>query len=431
MAPRSFMSEKPRSLSKRIQWRAECMVHSAVEWIASVIPGPWVFRAGEAIAGLLWCLMPRRRQVVLRNLRIAYADEMELAEIRELAKASFKRSVGNLLSGAHTAGLSPKKLDRVLQIENGELLQKFADQGKGVVILLSHMGNWELLSRLIHFIPEGVQIGGMYRPLNNPYMDERVRVRRQADGSRMFSKRDPFHQITGFLREGGIVGVLADQRVGKNGDRIQFFGRVTKASPLPSLLARRAKAEVVALSLKSSEPGKWKANFRHLDSKPTTEHCMMALEDAMRESPQDVFWLQERWKVRLGPGHDLGDLLDGEKSDKGKSHRALLWLNGGGDAAEISPIWHQPDVVYEVAKEPGASMPPWLPDETEEHAIEHASVKSCRRCLKAIDEMQTLPLDFVLATEFSRELWAACKKECIPLYIQDGDRVGLPRMAQV
>lgn len=393
------MSEKPIPFSKRLQWRLECFAHSVIESIARLMPGPWVFHFGEALAGVAWHFMPNRRRIVLRNLRIAYCDQMELDEIKQLAKKSFVRAGANLLSSAHTAGLPAEKLSEVLQIENLELLQKFADEGKGVVLLLSHMGNWELLSRLIHFIPEGVALGGMYRPLNNPYMDERVLARRQADGSRMFSKRDSFHQITGFLRDGGIVGVLADQRVGKNGDRIRFFGRVTMGSPLPSLLARRAKAEVVALSLTTVEPGKWSAKLSHMNEKLSTENCMEALEAAMKLHPTDVFWLQDRWKVMV-----QGELWHPQKiEDKhvsgDKCLRVLVWWTGGDEPRCPTGEWSGPDIRYEFAITDSQPRPSWLSVDAHCHAIHpFAGIGRLKAMITAIDEAEVLPLDLILVS---------------------------------
>ncbi len=82
-------------------------------------------------------------------------------------------------------------------------------------------------------LPEIEKTGGFYRPLNNPILNERVLREREGDGSRLFSKRDSLHHVSGFLRENGVVGILADQRVGKQGELVEYFGRLTRASPLP------------------------------------------------------------------------------------------------------------------------------------------------------------------------------------------------------
>lgn len=413
-------------LLKRLQWRMECLGHSLIELIAGLLPGTLVFAIGECMAGLAWHLMPKRRFGVIRNLRVAYGDTMSIDEIHDLAKTSFRRVGGNLLSAAHTARLSPAELAEVLRIENLELLEEALGKGRGVVLLLSHMGNWELLSRLIHFFPEGTKAGAMYRPLNNQFMDERVCARRQADGTRMFSKRDPFHQITGFLRGGGLVGVLADQRMGPNGDLVHFFGRLTRASPLPSLLARRAKSEVLALSMASDGPGSWVASFGVVESPPSSEHCAAALEAAMRRSPADVFWMQERWRVRLGREYNLQQLLEDRQSVAGKPHRALIWLDDRGDGSGLAPIWNHADVVYEVAAAQGGAVPEGLPEGTRVHPVEAIGSGECRSVLKSIDEGQTFPIDFVLTFHRCEALAAACDELGIPLYLHAAEHVVMP-----
>lgn len=417
------MTAKAKSRAKLLQWRFECLIHSMAEAIAGVLPGPWVFHIGEVLAGLAWYLMPKRRLAVIRNLRVAYGSEMKMAEIMKLARASFRRAGGNLLSGAHTATLPPDKLSEVLRIENVELLRESTDKGRGVVLLLSHMGNWELLSRLIHFLPKGAKVGAMYRPLNNPLMDKRICARREADGTRMFSKRDPFHQITGFLRGGGVVGVLADQRMGLKGDLAKFFGRLTRVSPLPSLLVRRSKAEVLALSLQLESPGKWKASFQSVESPPSSSNCAAALEAAMRCSPIDVFWLQERWRVRLAPWFTLQHLLADGRSDEGKGHRALLWLVGVADFTGLDSIWLHADVAYEVALEEGAQLPPCLPKDTRIHHAEAYTRDQCRAALRKIDQAEVLALDFVITVDEPECLVRACNDETIPVYLHHGDHV--------
>jgi Kdo2-lipid IVA lauroyltransferase/acyltransferase len=388
------LNHRTKRSPKTLQWRIECMGHSLIEWLAGLLPGPWAFRFGELLGELAWHIMRQRRNLVMRNLRIVCAGEKNLVEIRKMARETFRRSGANLVSAAHTARLIPAELARVIDIENLGLLEEKLARGKGVVLLLAHMGNWEILSRIVRLFPSGCKTGAFYRPLNNPLLDARVLARRQADGTRMFSKRDPFHQVTGFLRDGGIVGILADQRVGMQGEVVPFFGRLTRASPLPSLLARRAKAEVLALSLRTVAPGKWKAAFHPVASPPTTPHCMAALEEAMASSPTDVFWLQERWKVPVDPNRPMTQWLPHPTSTGEKPHRALIWLPGVARSWSLPEVWLHPDVRYEVAMDSRAEIPGWLPAETRVHRITGSSL---HKAVREIDASDPLPLDFILA----------------------------------
>lgn len=387
------MSRRKKRKPRTLRWRLECLGHSLIEGLAALLPGPWVFKSGELLGGLAWHLLPQRRHTVLRNLRIAFAGEKDLPEIRRLARDSFRRAGANLVSVSSTARLSPEKLRDILHVENMHLLEDAQARGKGVVLLLAHMGNWELLSRIVHLFPPGSKCGAFYRPLNNPLLDARVLARRQADGTRMFSKRDPFHEVTKFLRDGGIVGVLADQRVGMQGEVVSFFGRLTRASPLPSLLARRAKAEVLALTVVTEAPGKWKAVFRPVAHPPTTAHCMAALEEGMKDSPADVFWLQERWKPYVRRIKPLTQWLPPDVPPGEKPHRILLWLPGVDSSWELPSEWQHPDANYEAVLDSGQSLPRWLPEGTRIH---RAGTGPPADLIRAIDSTHILPIDFIL-----------------------------------
>lgn len=402
--------------SKRRQWRAEWLLQVGLETLLCRLPGAWVHRLGALAGGLAWHLLPRRRNVVLRNLRIAYAGDHEPAVLRRIARESFRRTGANLFAAAHSARLAPARLRRILTIENPELLEATLAGGKGVVLLLAHMGNWELLSRIIHLFPPGSRTGAFYRPLNNPLLDQRVLDRRQADSTRMFSKHDGPYQAAAFLREGGIVGILADQRVGLSGEAVGFFGRLTRSSPLPSLLARRAKAEVLALALSTAGPGKWSARFVPVAAPRSTAACMNALEAAMRLSPEDVFWFQDRWRVYLSPRHTFEDWLEDPAATSAKPHRGLIWLAGVPDDWRPPTGWLHPDVRYEVTLPPDRTLPPWLPAGTPVHTAPPAATRDeARRILTEIDTTAALPVDFVLACRPSKALAKACRREGVPL----------------
>jgi len=294
---------------KRWKWRLEWLAVTGLEKLAGLLPGAWVFRAGETLGGLAWHLLPQRRNIVLRNLRIAFHGEHGLPEIQRMVRENFRRTGGNLLSAMHTARLPAARIDAVLRVENQDLIEQAMSGEAGLVLMPAHMVNWEILSRMNRLFPQGHGIGAFYRPLSNPLLDARVVAQRATDGTRLFSKWDSLLQVAGYLREGALIGILADQRSGKQGEPVRFFGRLTRASPLPSLMARRAKSEVLTMSLISSSPGKWDVRYHPVARPFTTAHCMEALERAMKASPLDVFWFQERWRVHVRKYSTIRDWL--------------------------------------------------------------------------------------------------------------------------
>jgi Kdo2-lipid IVA lauroyltransferase/acyltransferase len=398
------------------KWRAEWLAYVFVEKVAGALPGPWVFRVGEIMGGLAWHLMPLRRKIVLRNLRIAFCGEFDLPTLQQMARDTIRRTIANFFASAHTARLSADKIDAVLTVENQDLIERAMSNNAGLVLMPPHMGNWEILSRMNRLFPQGHKIGAFYRPLNNPFMNARVVAQRKTDGTYLFAKKDSLHHVSGFLRESSLIGILADQRVGKQGELVRFFGRLTRASPLPSLLARRSKSEVLTMSVITDSPGKWKIIFHPVNRPFKTVQCMESLERAMKASPLDVFWFQERWKVFVSPRHTIRDWLGPEMSEHGKPHRALLWLANSHISWQPPESWIHGDVNYEVVLATGQAPPPWLSGlEIIHTAPLAADFRTLQRTLAAIDLVAALPVDYILTRAASGALVKAAARESIRL----------------
>lgn len=408
-----------KSHSKRWKWRAECLAYTCVEEIAGRLPGSWVFRIGEVLGGIAWHFIPSRRRIVLRNFRIAFHGEYDLPTLQQMARETVRRTGANLFSTAHTARLSAERIDAMLTVENQELIESAMSGSAGLVLLPPHMGNWEILSRMNRLFPQGHKIGAFYRPLNNPLLNERVLAQRETDGTHLFSKRDSLHHVTGFLREGGLIGILADQRVGKQGELVRFFGRLTRASPLPSLMIRRSKSQVLTLSLITDAPGKWRVRYHPVSPPFKTADCMAALELAMKASPLDVFWFQERWKVYVSPRHTIRDWLGPELPGPSKRHRALLWLADSDPAWRLPEEWTHADVIYEVVLATGQTPPAWLSGSETLHTLHTVpaagDARARQKAIAAIDLAAALPVDYILTRAASGALAKAAARESIRL----------------
>lgn len=336
--------------------------------------------------------MKKRQVTIFRNLRIALDERHSLEEIREMARESFVRTVANLLCSSASEGATRAQIGDMMRIENPEVLHAAVKKGKGVVILLGHMGNWELLTQIRDFFPDGTKLGAFYRPLNNPILNERVLKQRESDGTKLFSKRDSLHHVAGFLRENGVIGILSDQRAGLQGQVAPYFGRLTRVSPLPSLLVRRCKSEVVAFSMRTEEPGKWVVRCHSVERPANPINCTKAVETAMRVSVMDVFWLQERWKVYLSPKSTPSGWLGGDDTRSEKPHRAIVWREREeADCALPDGSLHN-DIRYDHVTGQDPSV------------------------LRELDEQEQLPIDFILCFSDHPRLQKQAAELGIPVY---------------
>ncbi|MEM9235638.1 MAG: lysophospholipid acyltransferase family protein [Verrucomicrobiota bacterium] len=284
--------ERP-TLLHRVEFEAFRLVETIVGWL----PMDSCASLGRHAGRLFQFLSPRYRKIVRRNLRIATAKDTPSPEaIDQLVNETFRRAGANFISSLKSATMSAEELAQYIETIGGEILVR-EPSGTGLVVAMPHMGNWEVMAKLSSLDARIGRFGGVYRPLDNPLMDELTHRRRTADGCQLFSRRDGFHAPIALLRSPGPLGVLADLRAGGHGVVLPFFGKLTSCSPLPDLMARRAKAEVATLSIVTIADGRWKANFHPLGKSPGVAGIMKALEEAMGAGLADVFWFHDRWRI--------------------------------------------------------------------------------------------------------------------------------------
>lgn len=384
--------------ARRCQWRLETAAYAGLEMVLGSIPLALVARVGRWAGAVAHGLLGARRRIVRRNLRIACAGEKTAEEIDALTAEVFRRSGANLLCSMCTARLGERELERALVVRDEAVFRGALARGKGVVMVLAHMGNWEALAQWFpRLLPEGVAGATVYRPLNNPFMNARVAAQRKRLGIGLFSKDDNPLGMASFLRRGGVLGVLSDQRASNAGELVPFFGRLTSCTPIPAILARRTGAAVVGISLRSIGAGRWELRFHASgEGEPSTWSVMELLERMLSVSMADVFWLQDRWKVdRRLPQLVAGKAARGTVPAPTKRRRALRWASADGSVA-AAPADASGDFVFEVAGSGAGAT--WV----------RGADESELGFLSRVDGAGALPVDFVVGGGEAVRL--ACRK---------------------
>lgn len=283
----------------------EYSAYTAAERVLGLLKAETAFALGELAGRIAWWFPTKHRATVLKNLRIAFRDELGPEEIEDLAERVFERNGANIFSTIRIARISDEEIDALTEIEGKELIQEAASEDRGVVFVIPHMGNWEILAQahqLFTGIEPPIHKGSHYRPLNNPLMDRKIQTLRRRRGTKLFSKATSLHSFIAFLRKRGSIGILTDQRVKRHGVTCEFFGLPTDSSPTPALLAKRSGAMLLSLRCETVAPARWRLIVERVPGEDT-QACMTAHERAYRSSPEDVFWFQDRWDYQIKQGH--------------------------------------------------------------------------------------------------------------------------------
>jgi len=267
------------------------------------MPTSWMWRFGAGLGNITHALAKKRKAIVQANLNIVN-PELDKIQISSLSKEVFRKSFANLASSINTGFISSKKIPKIITISGQENIRTL-DPEKGCIMLLFHMGNWEILSRLAPLLETEKPCAAMFRPLNNSLINEHITQSREKDGTRLFGRKRGLIEASKFLRDGGILGILGDQHAGNPGIKLPLFGKETSITPLPVMLAQKYNCPIMPVTVTTEAPGKWIANFgetfyipKELDKTEATKLLIPVMESTMRNHCSDIFWLHDRWKIK-------------------------------------------------------------------------------------------------------------------------------------
>ena len=296
-------------------------------------------RALRVVSGLLGYLLyaaiPRRRQIALQNIRIAFGGQMSEKEIKRLArqscKAFFLTAFEIIKSPFRFEGARVVRDCRYKTEHLEHLFQKakmIHDQAGGCIFVTPHLGNWELLPYVSALI--GIPLAIVIRPLDNPYLERAILSSRIASGQLMIPKMNAMFSLERMLRKGKSVGMLPDQSTSR-GLRVQFFGESATVTPIPAILAiRHGRPVVVVAACRTNDPyffegfvsdpiwpDPHKADERSEIMRITRE-INLKMEEIIRRFPEQYLWMHNRWKKS-----DRKPIF-GNAGESRLIHRALL-----------------------------------------------------------------------------------------------------------
>lgn len=217
-----------------------------------------------------------------------------------------------------------------INLQGEDILRRALSSGRGVFLLSGHLGNWELaLPVLSRFMTDDCGVFGVYRPLNNPFLEKRLlrlRLRaiqhampdslRTTVPERMIPKtgeqRKNIRAILRVLRERHGITMLVDQKTNQ-GIEARFFSLPAMTTHLPAQLAIKGGHILLPFSIERTEGVHF--TFRFHEPIPTpqppagtaavlalTQQINDFLEERIRACPEQWLWLHNRWFPNVKKG---------------------------------------------------------------------------------------------------------------------------------
>lgn len=253
-------------------------------------------------------LIKRYRQRVLSNLSLAFAGEKDAKETTKLAKEVFFNFTLTPLETIYTAAVP--LFMKGIEIIGREYLDAALAKGNGVIALGSHMGAFTILG--MRLAMEGYPFNVIINVENFPKIWKRLEYYQRRLGQRPFPPKPAAASIKkslNCLRRNEILYLIADEQQIIGGIPVPFFGRTAYTPPGPAIFSLRTGAPILPMFV-VRERGVPKTLFienpieieRTFDEKKDMElltaKLTRAVEDSIRQYPEQWPWLNRRWKQR-------------------------------------------------------------------------------------------------------------------------------------
>jgi KDO2-lipid IV(A) lauroyltransferase len=277
-------------------------------YVLSFLPPQWAVHIGKWGGRLAFIVDARHRHIALVNLKAAFPD-LRASERWTIARKTFENIGKTFLEIPGLTRQGPEEIQRRVRY-TGEDRKEWIRARKegGVFLLTGHIGNWELMALAFGWEKEA-NLAFVARPLDNPYFDQWVTRFRSRSGNRTIPKKGALRGVTRALREHCFVGLLMDQGTpGRDGVFVDFFGHLAGSSAALGFLAGRFPVPVHPVYTVRDPSGTGhtvhigpalpiaRTGRKRHDIRENTQRFQKALEEIIREHPEQWFWVHRRWK---------------------------------------------------------------------------------------------------------------------------------------
>jgi Kdo2-lipid IVA lauroyltransferase/acyltransferase len=262
-----------------------------------------------AFSGLLYFLayyVARHRHAVIRAQLARVFPDMPERERIAIHKRFLKNFCDVLVEVLKSMSMSADEMRRRVRIINLEAARALLDAGQSMMMVTSHLGNWEWLLQGVA-LQLGYPVDAAYKPLHDAWAERLMLKVRTRFGARLI----PAKELLGdFLRRRGIVRALAmnaDQAPVSTDKRYwtQFLGQDTAFYVGAEQIARATRLPIQYLLMRRVKRGHYEVEIRPLwdgrealEPNAVTERYARACEADVLKHPSDWLWSYRRWKLK-------------------------------------------------------------------------------------------------------------------------------------
>ena len=260
----------------------------------------WQF--GTWLGNIAYGLARKRRHIVETNIRLCF-PQMSDSDARKLVKENFRSSGIAITETALAWFVNPGKFNHIVDIDGLEKLRQAKSERKGVLLLGMHLSSLDFCgAALAHIEPFDV----IYRKNKNQLFESIMKIGRERNFENVIERQN-IREVIRRLKNGAIVWYGPDQDYGrKHSVFTDFFGVKAATLTATARIIRMTGAQVIVFShYRDLVTGRYQINLYKLegnypmgDDLADAMKVNQVIEDAVRQAPEQYWWLHRRFKTR-------------------------------------------------------------------------------------------------------------------------------------
>ena len=250
----------------------------------------------QHIASVLYYYIPKRKNVAIKNIKIAFPECSDLW-IANTLKNCYKFFAYNFIQFLAL----PKSTDSIkIQINGQPALDNAIEQEKGVILISSHFGPWEILGHWLGV--NNYQLRGVAHKQKNKGANRFFEEKRQLSGIKHIYRKVGMDVFYNILEEKKILGLVSDQDAKNKGIFINFFNKPASTHKGAAIFHLNTNAPMIYGICIQTGFQEYKIELIPITSVKNTiediiQEYTLTLERIIQKYPEQYFWFHNRWKT--------------------------------------------------------------------------------------------------------------------------------------
>ena len=300
---------------KQIRHRIEWLAVKAAIFFVPALPRPAIPFLAEVLGAIVFHLDKNSRTICLENLTVALGDRYTEAELRQLAKESFRYFAQVQIDAFWTSRLDADTFEDFVsyQFESDDIESTAAE--KGAIWITPHYGNFEWIAMLSGY--RGYSFKIIAQSFKNPLLDKLFASHREHSGHEVIPQKGATLKLLRHLKRKGHVAFLTDLSLApeRGSTIIECHGLLTSVTKLHADLASHTGVPLFPSISVPRPDGTYEMRvFRPIENaaeRPAQEvaqECWNRIEEHLLDYPAPWLWMYKHWRFLPPEEHREGKI---------------------------------------------------------------------------------------------------------------------------